>query len=463
MAMINLKSRLAAAGALALCMLSGGVLARGSEETINFLPRNEDMRTIYKDYPSGSPKKLRELSCDAGEALFNEYITCNDCVNNIKAKCPDCCLILNRQRREIRCSPDYDDRYRCCQMPFVDQGCPELNSPAPPEADWDVICASENSIASENHYQNRGCASLEPDGECRWDGENWLCEESNLRPNFRGCRCRTLEGGQSWCPAGATSENNECGERCNLSHYYITEPYFSPNCPRHGSCYRYAPTPAFASCINKCRDYADAWDTCNNRLRCCERSVCSELETPGYENCDLSACEERVNNTLCDSYTSGDCARLMAEYSACLAGGFQAGACSNCFREIDSSFNYRFVAKSGESMVIIWQMSTRPYDITDPENPSEVSNSGTYFFTKIAVFETSVDGAETAKIHESMVHQKSLEAAFSIFCATEIPSGVLKTGRSYVVKLYYFLPQLTDMEVEVEVNSMSLIIVRTRQ
>jgi hypothetical protein len=144
-------------------------------------------------------------------------------------------------------------------------------------------------------------------------------------------------------------------------------------------------------------------------------------------------------------------------------GAGLAGGCSNCFQEIDRDFNYRFVAKSREAMTIIWQMSTTPYDITNPSEPKYITNSTTYFFSKVMVFEVNPDNGSEVKIHESMVHQKSLAAAFSIFCATQIPDNVLQPGNSYVIRVYYFLPRLDNIELGMQLNNIRLIVVRTRQ
>jgi len=466
MVIINGRPKLTATLVLALIslfLLFAAACLYGKDEAISYLPRNEDMQSISKDYPGSSVKKLREVLCSAAEDLFNDYRTCIKCVTDKQAYCPDCCLTSTYHNKAIRCTPQDNPIYRCCEMPFDALECSSLIDC--PQADWNRVCRNAHSMATENHCQRLGCASLEPDGNCRKVGADWLCEKDNLEPKFKGCPCR--EPAKNACPAGS---NNKCVPPCDkLASYYITIPVESPQCPSSSSflgpktCYQYNPTAEFADCINKCLAYADEYDTCRNRQDCCKREVCGNLNPPGYQNCDLDVCQARIDeSSLCERYTLADCSRILKDAEDCVSGGFFAGGCSKCFREIDSEFNYRFIAKSRESMTVIWQMSTTPYDITNPSQPTYVANSGTYFFSKVMVFEITPAGAEV-KVHESMLHQKSLEAAFSIFCATQIPDNVLQPGNSYVIRAYYFLPQLAGVDLEVHLNNIRLIMVRTRQ
>ena len=462
--MVTLKGGYRLAALLAIILVAGLATAclYGEDESVAYLPRNEDMQTVYKDYQEGS-KRLPEISCSAAADLFNEYRTCINCVTEIKSSCPDCCLILTHSKRAVRCSAQDSSDYDCCEVPFDSTNCSAIATSS--ETDWDSVCRSSYSIANENHYQNLGCPAIKPDGNCREFGSDWLCTESGLHPDFTGCACR--QDAKEECPAGSGSK---CASPCaHISSYYTVTPVRSAGCPYSGfgwgglrDCYKYTPTPEFASCVNKCLTYANDYDTCNNRLECCKRDVCSELDVPGYQNCNIASCQERINDPTCDTYTLADCSLIQKNAQDCLTGGFLAGGCSKCFRTIDDDFYYRFIARSRENITVIWQISTTPYDITNPLEPTYVTNSSTYFFSKIAVFEVSPSGAEK-QVYESMLHQKSLEAAFSIFCATHIPNDVLEAGYSYVIKVYYFLPELTGIDLEVQVNSLRLIVIRTRQ
>jgi len=207
------------------------------------------------------------------------------------------------------------------------------------------------------------------------------------------------------------------------------------------------PQPSdFHDCIERCNNYTNDYDTCFNRRECCRQAVCG---AGGFAaHCDGPSCEELVNRPACDNLTPEICADLAEQYTQCILAG---GACSNCFQEIDHNFSSRFVARSRQAMTIIWQIAT---------HPPHLENRSTYFFTKVKLFRVS-DGAQ---IHESMVHQKDLGAAFSIFCSTHIPSDTLEPGEAYEARVYYYLAPLPDMPpLRVDVLSLRLILVRTRE
>jgi hypothetical protein len=110
------------------------------------------------------------------------------------------------------------------------------------------------------------------------------------------------------------------------------------------------------------------------------------------------------------------------------------------------------VAKSREAMTLIWQIIATPN--ANPTQP-------VFFYTKIKVFQGN------KIIHESIAHQKSLDAAFSVFCATNIGKDVFETGKGYEVKLFYFLPKLEGISEEnqpsMKATFLQLIGIRTRE
>ncbi len=408
---------------------------------IKYLPRNEDIDSIAKDY---SPAlTLEEINCPQSENLFKEASRCNWCVQELKPRCPDCCLKLTPPR-STRCTPAEDPKYDVPAVAFYSyyndtKDCQKLNGCQPQPPNWPQVCQNTSSIETLNHCQKLGCPSTEPDGDCQQipNSDSWICAKDHLSPKFLGC----------------TSHVNDFTSPCSLypPYYIITEEkdgkgdFFDK--------YKYTPRAEFLDCVNKCRNYTNDWDTRVNRHECCNRSICSDTGPGGYSaNCDTNACTERVAFPQCDNYTAAKCAKLNDQAIECLLGG----GCSECFREIDPAFSYNFVANSKEAMTIIWQIAT---------TPKATPGAPTYFFTRVKVFEVSPDRSidYSRPVHDSVIHQKSLDAAFSIYCATQIPSGLLGEGKAYQIRVFYFLPELPEVSLKVDINNIRLILFKIRE
>ncbi|MFA5410705.1 MAG: hypothetical protein WC321_02450 [Candidatus Omnitrophota bacterium] len=418
--------------------------------SIKYLPRNEDMDTKIKSYGS-SPRTLREITCgDAMQAYFNRASECSYCVQDLKPACPDCCLVLTPSKRAIRCTTGEDTRYEAydsANVAFESTNCPALNYPVY-TPNWDNICSDWNkftdhwdtgaSMSRQNLVQQRGCpgyldtyprASFNT-GDCR--GDSCERDDRDALPSNAGCASRV--------PAQVTSPYQ------SLPCFNIS-PNTDPDYP-----WEYEPTSGFIGAKNKCLNYTNTWNAYTNIRECCRRVVCSSKnpQQPGYDqNCDNTSCLVRINSfPACDAYTAQTCIEL---YDSAIDTLLQSEKSAQvCFKEIDPSFVYSFVAKSRESVTVIWQLSTKPAFIPD---------APTYFFSKIKVFERD----SGALVHDSIIHQKSLDAVYSVFCATHISGDVLEPGKAYLVKPYYFLPKITGKDLSIDVNSITLIWIRIRE
>ena len=164
-----------------------------------------------------------------------------------------------------------------------------------------------------------------------------------------------------------------------------------------------------------------------------------------------------MTQTICDSTntTVEDCLLLNNQAAACIAG-----TCGDCFELVDASMDYTFVAKSKQSMTILWQISTTPPTF---EASDYFANVPFYFYTMVKVFRLDQFRSPVELVHKSMVHQKALEVATSVFCATHIPKNVLKQGEAYLARLYYYLPETEDYDLGLELNAAQLIILKIRE
>ena len=180
-------------------------------------------------------------------------------------------------------------------------------------------------------------------------------------------------------------------------------------------------------------------------MNCLARAVC---ETGYKANCSDAGCAKRiVVNLACYEATAGRCARLNQDAQKCLEGG-----ADECFVEIDSNMYYDFVARTGEAYNIIWQINTTP--LREAKNDENAK-----FYTMVKV----VDPANTIVYYSSNLHQKSLNAAFSIYGTTLIPKGTFSPGKGYQIRVYYFMNDDEDTSYEVEITQMSLIVTRVRE
>lgn len=235
---------------------------------------------------------------------------------------------------------------------------------------------------------------------------------------------------------------------CTATATCTTTPYIKS--------YVYSLNSTFKSCIDTCITYADDYEECQDRVECCTRELCGTESNGDCCTSPESRCDERSTaSSACYNSTEGDCTRLNQAAQQCLEG-----AAGVCFNEIDSDTYYDFTARTGEAYNVIWQINTEP--LAEAKNDENAK-----FYTMIKVVEPS-----GAIVYSSMLHQKSLNAAFSIYGNALIPKGTLQPGKYYKIQVHYFMndnvddtstSENEDTNYEVEIKHMSLTVIRVRE
>ncbi|MFA5319755.1 MAG: hypothetical protein WBE75_01145 [Candidatus Omnitrophota bacterium] len=390
---------------------------------LKYLPQNQFVDMVSKELN----KTVSEVNCSYTTDLFKKVSECETCIN-AQATCPDCCLTSSKTA--IVCTSGAGSQYSCSTAPF------SASSTSEGYCSAYKICMSAYtssldlcSDASSLNCHKKGCGSTEPDGTC----DGYLCDEDNLSPKTAACS-----------PVSA-SGLRDCSSYQPYSS--ITKVCTQTN-PNNGECvkyrYQYTVNPNYQSCVNSCNAYVDTYRDCRQTVECCKKNAC----TSGFSgNCTQEDCETRISSATCANYTASDCVALENQVTECLDA---TGNCRQCFTDIDSDFVYKFVAKSREKIVVIWQISSTP--LMTPADGTK-----TYFYTMVKV----IDDESGDVAHQSFVSQKNFSEAFSVFSATNVSDGI-EAGRRYRVKLYYFIPDL-DENLKIEVNTVQMIMIRIRE
>jgi len=181
----------------------------------------------------------------------------------------------------------------------------------------------------------------------------------------------------------------------------------------------------------------------------------------------MDFCKERYfKYPACDNkLQANDC--VVAMHAA--VNELQEEYCAReCFQEISPDFVFKFVAKSKESYLIMWQIFTDNKSVlTNPDFERLFPGGVTaylqgvpaYLFTLAKV----IDDETGSVVHQSILHQKSLQAKFSVYSATEVKCEELRTGHSYTVRLYYFIPSLDGVTIQIEVSETDFVVVKVRE
>jgi hypothetical protein len=407
----------------------GGYVLFGKEQSIKYLPRNEKVDIVSKDLGI----TLDETPCAPAQDLFQKATRCNYCVNTLKEQCPDCCLVFS-PNRAIRCTPQADSKFPCKAGAFSSATCPGVGM----------------------NNQATGCGNPLPKPSalktCKNTGsQEWLCEEDNLSPTSKGCT-PTADALKAGCP--------DCSK---ISPVYDIEKITTTTTDKKGNPvtrddYKYTLTSGYSTCLNNCTQYTASQGQCSNDFAGCKDAVCGGA---GFDaKCKNSPdpatgkgkCDERLDWPGCDSLTATDCVSMNNDANVCLTD--PNGPCHTCFRQLDPDLFYRFVARSREKIVVMWQISS---------TPKFQGKAPTYFYTMIKIIDENANRA----VHESIVNQKSFQGSFSIFSATaqsavaENGKIVLETGKPYRVEIYYFIPPV-NMGLNIQIDKVQIIAVRTR-
>jgi hypothetical protein len=429
-------------------------------KSIDYLPRNEILDRISTS--SGYSKTLQEISCSAVNELSQKIDRCQQCIQ-LKNTCPDCCLSTDMSAK--KCSAeDNPALYSCvsngrpCNVPQMYTTCSAAASC--PTLSLGMNCDSED-IA---HCLERGCPSGKPALP-----SPAVCVQDSIFPTKWICTARDdAVGPQAGCePYPGTIDN--CAQ---LTYAYTVAPK-SP-CPSAlgtSVCYEYTQNPALTSCIDACVDFAQAKERYSKNVYCCLQDVCcAEMGCAGTttgadQHCTTASCQARLawaecqpqtlNPELCcNSLTTDICSQWTQELNACASGG-STGACRSCYREVDQTFRYSFVAKSNEKIVVMWSIEADPV-----YTPSASEPPNTFFYTMVQVIQEDTG----AIVHQSIAHERAFTGAFSIFSATSVDNpDVFYPGKKYSVRLLYFMPALEDYTLTSTVSSMELTVLRVKE
>jgi|GEM_PF-5521851 len=513
----NRKSELPEA-VLIICILLVGFLAFAEEPNpyLKYFPANEKITSIATNDPdnplAGYPKVLDEVVCPIANALlFNSLIDCENCLG-YNTKCPACCVDMTSGSPQAQCAG-----FNCGQYAFSSGTCNEVDCCSPSLTDPDDVCVHDplstncnpgqiNNIPS---CQRKGCPDATPDltpqsPDCVPDslgGSGWYCLENDLMPvdniTVRGCRPE-IDIPDSM---GTPVLTNYTPSTASQDIYYDLGPALTP-CPEDSAlgvsnttpCYKYDIDPVYGSYINACRTYTDTAEICSKHEYCCKHESCGTGPTGTIADCDYAqpnplipgdeggACiklfthwndpvvlADAVTAKTCNTIIADDCLQIEQTIQDCVYDK-SIGGCAQCFHEIDPpiidplnphpGFRLDFVARSGQSMIIEWQLDT----ISNIKNFPAIND--VYFFTMIKIYQEGL----ADPVFESIIHQKSLTADFSIFNAAAIEAfdpmtglGVLHQGKKYSARIHYYIPEVNGADLEVTVKSMLLTAVMVRE
>ena len=430
-------------------------------KSIKYLPSSQDIETVSKDY-SSSPIVLGEIDCSTCAGLFNLSYACNNCVK-LKEACPDDCLTTNPPdtQKVIKCTEgDESADYNCTEAPFRVAGCPQVECGAgttgtggsrssDKSTDCEDLTCSSGSVLSGSPYglQRRGCPDADSD---------------ELAPaGCSGCIVSGTGKDRVWtCP-----KTSSCTSASSPSFQTCSEAFGPPRCDNLSSYYdvtcapvscAYSLNSTFKLCIDTCATYADDYEECQDRVECCTRELCGTKSTGDCCTSPESRCKERSTvSPACYNSTEGRCTKLNQKAQECLEG-----AEGTCFRKIDSNTYYDFTARTGEAYNVIWQINTEP--LVEAKNDENAK-----FYTMIKVVNSS-----DMTVYSSRLHQKSLNATFSIYGKALIPKGTLKPGKYHKIQVYYFMNDNVDnastsenegTDYKVKIKHMSLTVIRVRE
>ncbi|MCX7927531.1 MAG: hypothetical protein N2606_05275 [Candidatus Omnitrophica bacterium] len=416
---------------LVFIILSFFMSSSEADNWISYLPRQQDMDTRFKSYTNlvleevGANATNPEGVCKAKE--FRQAADCYKCILEWLPNCHRCCIETINNKKQIKCQ-------NTCESLF------------------NTDCSCETLV------------SLPPDNCSQKDGI-WYCKSDKEIP-------------QDVC-LNTLIETKKSSLGCNLDSRFVFEkPVLIQDvneCPVTVGvpCYKYLPTFNYQKCQANCRSAENEMKNCQNNLQQCKNKACSASDCMSGKKlcgqnlynqiCNSKSCQEIVASSFCNwDIDHQKCVDLTNSLVDCLATTQTNSECARCFKEIDSSFYYEFIAKSRQSVTLLWEISSTPYWVrTGFTKQIEGELAPAYFlYTRLKVFD--VEDPNTP-IYMSPVHQKYLGAAFSIFSAAHLEVGKLKAGHKYRVGVYYFLANTPDYDLKIKINSLRITAIRIRE
>lgn len=349
-------------------------------------------------------------------------------------------------------SPDYQPNFAGCD-PKPESGLKK------PQKYYDVttietgcksICESNACLVDCGSSSSGGCSKNGsfscPGSSCTPHcSHNFSYSGGKLHGAGAGCKGEGCEP-PSLCLASCVTEKGNMLDTCKANPCYPScgasscKSYSSrwENSPKNF--YVYALTDEFKEYLKECNKYADEYEECEDRRTCCQEGACAEEDDdPGdLSNYDYHCrkkggkCEERagcLNAGVCSVSIedAGDCIEKVRQAAQCLIEN------PGLFQKIDkrSDAQYNFIAGSGESFTIEWQLVLESLSVKEKE-----ALEGLDFYTMVQVIGDASGSVE----HTSMLNIRDMDNVFSIHGMTHIPKNKLKAGRKYTAGIYYFLP-----------------------
>lgn len=447
-----------ALSAVLLAVLGAGGMALAKEKfAISYLPVDHDMDMIRKEYTSKQLAETSGASCSLAPDFVQKYYKCKKCTGlDAIGACPDCCLYNGTGAGNltlIHCASNKTDQncFNPGAIPF-DSSCADCdNFPK------DCACASNPSACNAGNTTNAPFECLTSVSACYKKG----CP-SNLKPDDPSCVPSAGKAGSWICdrnniksPKACKSNNSRIPDCEQYSQTKSAYDIAKVDCENPGNstnttaeCWEYTPKGSYKKCSSECVQKVNQWEIDFNNYHCgmTGNSVCpsSTACKSGFSrNCNEAKCEERVENECLTKYTKDKCKNAEKEFRE----RFLAGEVSPCFKEIDHEFRYKFVARSNERYVVMWQV------LCDVLVPHSEYN----FYTMVKIFD---ENNSVTPVYESVIHEKALLSTFFINAQTGFEQEILTPGKSYNVRLYYFLPEGANLKMKV--GLVQMIIYRTK-
>ncbi|MBF0122732.1 MAG: hypothetical protein HQL21_04910 [Candidatus Omnitrophica bacterium] len=505
---------------IAALVILSMILSDWSEaRNITFLPRDEELQTVSIDYKDTN-YKLAEITCTAGGngTKLDRSMACVAA----RLDCPDCCLSWTpldaNGRPTMQSMPTVDVSSSApVAPPYYKQTSILFNSDSSSSCTAVRECTSKRPPFPKTacatspqpiaHCQERGCPGV--DGSlyinarpevsstygqiCVPDGgvDKWLCNRDSLGQSvFSGEGCEPL------------SDDYKCKTSGGHPIYTITPAgkyIFNPAVGEKDA-WRYEFTSEYKDCINKCINGAQGFERYERDTNCFLTGdlVCPASESgPGFlQNCVTYQCQQRIDwpeckpplgsstHELCCDNQALDAAKIL-EYQQAYNKCFdrdrrEGGGCLDCFQPLgtqDKSLHYDFVARGNQKIFVIWQLQVNPHyclttGTTCPANTLDVGTVPTsYLYTTAKVFDIT-DNVEReifpGTSTKGTLSQRAFSGAFSIFAATAVDkkdderTNFLEQGHRYRVKLYWYIPSVSNAILTADVLWAQLTLIKTR-